>query len=791
MSRFQLVFSNALLVPCTYLLLLCCQLTVGFSNAQTSIFASLPAGVPTLNTTGWNLTGNAVVADTPGDSDTNLDEVLLTNNGTFESGGLFFQTPINPVSCSRWTVEYDYRIWGGNAADGLAFCFLDVPPTGFVSGGGVGIPGSANGLKVIFDTFDNCGTTNPELQIYYGQGYNECASGIVKIDNASGNLGFVRNSNYQHVKITYLNGQVTLFVNNVQQLTANFPITFSGFMGFTASTGTFYDQHSVKNIMIYTEQAPSDAGANISFCSGDSGSIGSLPNSMYSYSWSPAIGLSATNVSNPTVTLTNSGTTTLTQTYTVTTSLAASPGVCPTSDQVTVTVYPNFSTSISQTLCNGGPYLFAGQNLTTSGQYSHTFTSVYGCDSVVNLNLIISTAPVIPDLDTTICPDELVEFILGNEATYTWTGSILAVPVVGDLAVSTLSNVTLNLVATNMQGCSSSDLVTITVLPSPNINLVASDTVICNGESVVLTANGASSWTWQGFGVQNTNVTTQNVSPVSNQVYKVIGTNANGCSDSSFISIVVHPNPVLTISNEQQICQGETVSISVAGATTYQWTPQGSGTSSFLSPSQTTDFTVIGTDSNGCSDTVSSLITVHPVPNASFSLSNNVIDIESPTVTITNTSSPNCSYYWYFGDPTSGLREEMIIDYTYPPVEATYQITLNVTNSFGCNAIFSQPIQVKGDLLYYVPNTFTPDGDEFNSYFVPIFSGGVDRETFVMYIYNRWGEILFETYDIDKGWDGYYDTRKVQNGTYIYVIRYKIKNTDEYRILKGHVNVIR
>ena len=147
------------------------------SNSQTYVFAEL-TGSPNLNTNGWNLNGNSYVGDTPGDTDNFVDELILTNAWNTQSGGVFYSTPIDPSTCSNWTVEFEYRIWGGSAADGIAFCFLDVPPTGFVSGGGCGIPGSANGLKVILDTVEQLRSRpNPELQIYSGAGYFECAPG--------------------------------------------------------------------------------------------------------------------------------------------------------------------------------------------------------------------------------------------------------------------------------------------------------------------------------------------------------------------------------------------------------------------------------------------------------------------------------------------------------------------------------------------------------------------------------------------------------------------------------------
>jgi hypothetical protein len=143
--------------------------------SQSLVFAEL-SGTPTLNTTGWNLTGAAAVGDTGGDTDGNQDELILTNNVNGSSGGVFYTEPIDLATCYQWNVDFYFRINDGSGADGIAFCFLDVPPTGFVSGGGVGIPQTANGIKVVFDTYDNGCGANPEIQIYNGVGYNECAT---------------------------------------------------------------------------------------------------------------------------------------------------------------------------------------------------------------------------------------------------------------------------------------------------------------------------------------------------------------------------------------------------------------------------------------------------------------------------------------------------------------------------------------------------------------------------------------------------------------------------------------
>ena len=135
------------------------------------VFAELQ-GTP-VNTSGWNLTGAAYVGNTVGDANNDNDEIILTNQTNTSSGAVFFQEPLDLSTCNQWHVDFEFLIWEGNGADGIAFCFLDVPPVGFVSGGGVGVPSTANGIKVIFDTYNNWGGANPGLQIYSGLGYDE------------------------------------------------------------------------------------------------------------------------------------------------------------------------------------------------------------------------------------------------------------------------------------------------------------------------------------------------------------------------------------------------------------------------------------------------------------------------------------------------------------------------------------------------------------------------------------------------------------------------------------------
>lgn len=130
------------------------------------------------------------------------------------------------------------------------------------------------------------------------------------------------------------------------------------------------------------------------------------------------------------------------------------------------------------------------------------------------------------------------------------------------------------------------------------------------------------------------------------------------------------------------------------------------------------------------------------------------------------------------------------LQYTYPYSEGNYEVFLNVVNQFGCNDSTTIYIQITGDEIFYVPNTFTPDGDEFNNVFRPIFTNGFDPANFQLAIYNRWGELIFQSLNAEKGWDGYYGDRLCPVGTYTWKITYKNPENDAFKVVTGHLNLI-
>ena len=759
--------------------------------AQSFVFAQL-TGSPVLNTQGWNLNGNAYVGDTPGDVDNFNDELILTNAIGTQSGGVFFAQPLNLGLCSNWIVDFDYRIWGGNAADGLAFCFLQVPPVGFINGGGIGIPGTANGLKVVLDTWDNGCGANPELQIYNGVGYGECYAGIVKLTNTGGILNFIRGNTYRSVRIIYNNGAISLLINNILYLTANFPINFNGYMGFTAGTGGANDQHSIRNVIIYTAQATSNAGLDVQTCPNDNVSIGVANNPAFSYSWSPTIGLSNANVSNPTVNIPNNTNLPITQTYTVSTTLMTSPGVCSTTDQVVVTVNPSFISNLTDTICDGSTYFFNGTPINSSGNYIDSLTTYSGCDSVVTLDIVFSNNPTVTSPDLQLCLGDSTLLIPSGATTYTWSPTVNFVDNLGQMWVNPTVTSNYVLQGTNLEGCIDLDTVIVVVNPLPNIQLIVSDNSVCFGSPVQFNASGGDSYSWTGQDLNMYIGDNQLINAVNSGMYVVIGTSVSGCTSSDSTFILVNPIPSISaIPESSEICFGEYVSFQILGADFYQWSNGQSSTIYTYQPLISESLTIIGTTTFGCTDTTQVAVIVHPNPIADFILDRNLLTSDDPTITISNLSSGNLVNLWDFGDGNQLVNSLNTIEYSYPFSEGDYLIKLTVSSIDGCMDSTEQLIQIKGDVIYYVPNCFTPDGDEFNNSFLPIFTSGFDPMNYELTIYNRWGEIVFVSENHLTAWNGYYNNMICPDGIYSYIIKYKIPDLDLFKYISGQINLIR
>ena len=287
----------------------------------------------------------------------------------------------------------------------------------------------------------------------------------------------------------------------------------------------------------------------------------------------------------------------------------------------------------------------------------------------------------------------------------------------------------------------------------------------------------------------------------------LLSTSDQGCTDDSSFQITLKPRIEASIkSNELVICNDEcavfTSPTILPEAGSYQWNFSNGVSSSVQAPQvcfnslDTNEYLIDASlkivTMNGCIDSIfiPNILRVVPRPTANFSFSPASPKQLSPIVTFVNLSKNANDYLWNFGDNSQSTQTSMI--HHYPEIPGTYAITLTAFDQMHyCPNELTKTIIIEEEIIYYVPNAFTPNKNGRNEIFQPIFFSGYDIYNFKFQVFNRWGEIIFESNDASIGWDGTYQNKLVAPGTYVWKIDFKEGIKDKVHIEQGTVNVIR
>ena len=206
------------------------------------------------------------------------------------------------------------------------------------------------------------------------------------------------------------------------------------------------------------------------------------------------------------------------------------------------------------------------------------------------------------------------------------------------------------------------------------------------------------------------------------------------------------------------------------------------------------DVTLEVTTTIGCSNSssISNMICIDPTPIADFIFDPTELSVYDTEVLFTNTSSNSTSYNWYFGDGDSSILTD--VNHFFPNDSAgTYVIYLIASSPQGCADTAMQEITLKEQNTFFVPNAFTPDGDGINEQFMPILDGNLNFDKYHFIVFNRWGEIIYESSVPGVGWDGtdLSGSDFIQDGVYIWLLELQYANEVEISQYRGHVTLIR
>jgi gliding motility-associated-like protein len=270
-------------------------------------------------------------------------------------------------------------------------------------------------------------------------------------------------------------------------------------------------------------------------------------------------------------------------------------------------------------------------------------------------------------------------------------------------------------------------------------------------------------------------------------VYTV--TDGNGCTDQDSIEVEVYGIPVNTITMDpEEGCEPLTVNFSTEPEDNIIWRINGVeySTNSVEETFQSGIYTVelLVTNSDGCSDTVESTLPVYENPTAAFGISPEKIYFSDPRAQFSDSSYSDIRMWeWSFGD--GGFSSEQNPEYRYAGA-GTYTVLLTVENSDGCRDSTLGTVTVLDELLYFIPNGFSPNDDGNNDVFKVT---GLGIQRIQCAIYNRWGEKLLDLPNFEE-WDGTYRGEPAPMGVYVYLMTlYDNRNMKHH--VSGEIHLIR
>ncbi len=578
-----------------------------------------------------------------------------------------------------WTVPTGWTINGGQGTTSITVTGGNAGQNGtigVIAGNSCGSSSSPSTLAVIVNS-NPIANAGPDISI--------CNDSQTTL-NATGAI------NYAWSPATGLN--FTNIANPVASPTSSqiYTVTVTDANGCTAS-----DSLTVTVFII----TPASAGTDQTICNGESATLNATGG--VSYSWTPIITLNNATYQNPVATPSS------TTTYIVTTTDANG---CTSSDNVVVNVNPNVTAHAGAdvSICSGGhiqlnasggtTYIWSpvnGLNVPTIANpvasplstttYVVTVSNSFGCSATDDIKVTVNQSAIASaGNDVTICSGNSIQLFASGGFTYSWSPAAgLSSYHISDPFASPVTTTQYVVTVTTGAGCTDVDSVTVFVNQTPTVD-AGNAVTICKHQTTELNASGGSNYLWNN----GINTASNNVSPNITTLYTVTISDSAGCSASDTVTVSVLPYdpPVISSNVPAVFCFGVPVNVTLdagTGYSTYLWSDGSS--SQTLNISAPGSFYVIGTASNGCSDTSNIIqVTSLPAMTPPVILSSGALSFCQGTSMSVDlyTNNPYYLYEWSSGSVT-------------PSIHVTHSgtFTVTVTDFYGCTSVSSNSIQVQ------------------------------------------------------------------------------------------------
>ncbi len=532
----------------------------------------------------------------------------------------------------------------------------------------------------------------------------------------------------------------------------------------------------------------------------------SAPPFYASYAWTGPSGFSSTQQS-----FTNS----VSGTYTLV--MGQDNNCSSVTRTIEVFVVPPVTITQSNTLCPGGSVLLtasgvstytwlntntSGNTLMVSPPVSTTYTvlaaDTNGCIFKEEFHLLMNNPPVMNVVYTpSVCLLQSISLLATGADNYVWMSS--SFPGLSYAAQATFTANIPGLLTFTVVGalntCTAQTSVNVNVLPLPNANIsVSPSDTVCAGQLVQLNGPGGFYYEWTGPGFITYTNSLINYSPQHAVSFFLTVTDLNGCKASATKTIHIYSRTLSYLDGKTKACtpfQAQVDIKSKPAAKSMEWfysSQKSTGMTFryvFNVPGTYTVKAVLTDSLHECRDTSLFYFVAYPKPRVDFTYKPEKVH-EGDDIELTNLSDENVlGCQWYFGELETINSCEKVISYFFNDT-GRYPLVLTAKNEFDCRDTAIKILEILPEFFLYVPNAFTPNNDGLNDVFVPV-SRGVTQ--YSMEIFDRWGERLFVSKELQAGWNGSFKGKLCPVDVYVWKITCST-SYGEAKTVTGHVTLL-